>query len=65
VAPNQCGTNPVSEVASYGHSMIVGPWGRKLAEANDVPGIIQATLDPTLLEQTRRRVPALQHRRLG
>jgi len=64
VAPDQCGANPATGVASYGHSMIVGPWGEVLAKAGEEETIISAVLDPEILIATRRRVPALQHRRL-
>jgi deaminated glutathione amidase len=63
-APNQCGANPATRVASHGHSMLVGPWGEVLSAAGDKESIITATLDPRELAQTRRRVPALMHRRL-
>ena len=65
VAPNQCGINPATGVASYGHSMIVGPWGDVLAEAGDEEAVIVADLNLAELEQTRRRVPALKHRGVG
>jgi predicted amidohydrolase len=64
VAPNQCGANPHTGIASHGHSLIVGPWGEVLAAAADEEGVLRAELDPHLLRQTRRRIPALQHRRL-
>ncbi len=62
VAPNQCGINPGTGVASYGHSMIVGPWGDVLAKAGDSETVIVADLNLDELEKTRRRVPALKHR---
>ncbi len=65
VAANQCGENPATHVASYGHSMAVGPWGDILCRAGgDQPEMIVAELNPRELEQTRMRIPALQHRRL-
>lgn len=64
VAPNQCGTNPVTGVASYGHSLMVGPWGEVLAEAGSEPGLFSAVLDHGELERVRARVPALKHRRI-
>jgi predicted amidohydrolase len=65
VAPNQCGQNRATRVASHGHSLIVSPWGEVLAQAGNRPAVIEATLDPSLLHTTRARVPALAHRRLG
>jgi deaminated glutathione amidase len=68
VAPAQCGRfgDPVKRRRSYGHSLIVDPWGRVLAEGDaESPGVWFADLDPGLLRQIRRSLPALQHRRLG
>jgi deaminated glutathione amidase len=68
VAPAQCGRfgDPAKRRRSYGHSLIVDPWGRILAEGDaEVPGVWLADLDPGLLRQVRRSLPALQHRRLG
>jgi nitrilase len=64
VAPGQCGANARSGVASYGHSLVVGPWGEALAEAGDDETVLSVTLDPERLRATRSRVPALRHRRL-
>lgn len=62
VAPNQCGENAAIGVASYGHSMIIGPWGEVIGEAESSETILAAELDPALLKDTRRRIPALRHR---
>ncbi|MEM1140308.1 MAG: carbon-nitrogen hydrolase family protein [Pseudomonadota bacterium] len=43
---------------TYGHSLIVDPWGKILAEAADEPSFIMAEIDPSLVTSTRRRVPA-------
>ena len=48
---------------TYGHSLIVSPWGDVLAEAGTDPGVIVADIDPTLSKQARERVPNLQHDR--
>jgi nitrilase len=64
VAPDQCGVNPHTGVESHGHSMVVGPWGEVLAEVEEGERAVTVTLDPQALRQTRRRVPALQHRKL-
>lgn len=63
VAPNQCGTNASTGVASYGHSLIVGPWGDVLAEGGAEEGVMSATLDKEELARVRERIPALKHRR--
>jgi len=48
---------------TYGHSLIVAPWGEILAEAADGPGYIMAPIDPTKVEEARRAVPSLDHDR--
>lgn len=47
---------------SWGHSMIVDPWGRVLGEARGGDDVIIADLDPAALHQARARVPCLEHR---
>ncbi len=48
---------------TYGHSMIVDPWGRILAEAGTEPGVIVAGIDPAESADARARIPALANRR--
>ncbi len=48
---------------TYGHSIIVGPWGEVIAQAGKEPGIITADLDLSLVERARSAIPALQHDR--
>jgi len=49
---------------TYGHSLIVGPWGELVAEmSGDKPGVISAEIDPAKVTDARQRIPALQHRR--
>ncbi len=64
-----CAANQVGRHAdgseSYGHSMIVDPWGDVVARAPDGPGIAVATLDMSHLEDIRATFPALTHRRIG
>jgi predicted amidohydrolase len=48
---------------TYGHSLIVDPWGVVLAEAGTEPGIILAKIDPANVETARKTVPSLQHGR--
>ena len=64
VAPGQCGTH-FGKRCSYGHSLIVDPWGEILAEAGEEPECIVAEIDPAKLEDVRSRLPSLRHRRLG
>ena len=44
---------------TYGHSMIVTPWGEIMADAGEDNGIIYADLDLSLVESTRARVPSI------
>lgn len=62
IAPNQCG-NHVDKRASYGHSLIVDPWGEILADGGPEPGIVMAEIDLTKVESARSRIPALTHDR--
>lgn len=48
---------------TYGHSIIVDPWGRVLAEAGDEPGVIMAEIDLALVDDARARIPTLRHTR--
>jgi len=59
-APCQCGTHGGGR-PTYGHSLIVDPWGRILADGGDEPGIIVATIDTAEVAKARGMVPALQH----
>ena len=49
---------------TYGHSMIVDPWGTVLARHERGNGIAIATIDPDFQASTRRNFPSLSHRRL-
>src|ERR1700727_934475 len=48
---------------TFGHSLIIAPWGEVLAEGGVEPGIFMAKIDPTLVETARNTVPSLQHGR--
>jgi len=62
IAANQIGQYPPGN-RSGGRSIIVDPWGVVLATAPDSESVIVADLDFALLEDVRKRLPALQHRR--
>jgi predicted amidohydrolase len=49
--------------ATYGHSLIVSPWGEVLAEAGEDPGVIFAEVDLAAAAEARARIPALKHGR--
>ena len=48
---------------TFGHSLIVDPWGRILAEAGSDPGVILAEIEVSEVGKARDRIPALQHAR--
>lgn len=56
VAPNRLGTSP-HNIATYGHSMIINPWGTVLAQAPDKVCLIHSVLDPGILEEVRKNLP--------
>ena len=62
IAPDQTGRHPAS-MDAYGHSMIVDPWGKVIAQAGTEPGLVLADIDLDYLEEVRRRLPALSHRK--
>ena len=48
---------------TFGHSLIISPWGQILAEGGVDPGVIAADIDLTVLDDVRRRIPSLTHDR--
>ncbi|MGB7937790.1 MAG: carbon-nitrogen hydrolase family protein [Pseudolabrys sp.] len=48
---------------TYGHSLIVDPWGRIIAEGGTEPGVVMARIDPAEVTKARARIPSLQHGR--
>jgi len=62
IAPAQGGEHANGR-KTYGHSLIVSPWGEVLAEAGTEPGVIIADIDPALAADARAKVPNLQHDR--
>jgi predicted amidohydrolase len=61
-APAQCGTHAEGR-KTFGHSLIVAPWGEVLADGGEAPGVVLAEIDPSRVEQARAMVPALRHDR--
>ncbi len=59
----QGGTHPNGR-RTWGHSMVVDPWGEVLAVRGEGEGFVIAEVDPARLAQVRRQLPALAHRRL-
>jgi len=48
---------------TFGHSLIVSPWGEVLAEGGAEPGVIFADIDLAASDEARARIPALKHDR--
>ncbi len=48
---------------TFGHSLIVDPWGRILAEGGTEPGVVMAEIDPGEIAKARGRIPSLEHGR--
>ena len=48
---------------TFGHSLIVDPWGRIIAEGGTEPGVIVAEINPAEVVNARARIPSLQHGR--
>jgi predicted amidohydrolase len=49
---------------TFGHSMVVDPWGEVLSVLPEGEGVVFAQIDPQRLQAVRQKLPALQHRRL-
>jgi predicted amidohydrolase len=48
---------------TFGHSLIVDPWGKVLAEGGTEPGVITARIEPILVAEARAKIPVLQNGR--
>jgi predicted amidohydrolase len=64
VAPAQWGVHGTTGRSSYGHTLIVDPWGTVLAERTSGVGWVSAALNPVTQDELRGRLPVLTHRRL-
>ena len=62
IAPNQCGHH-CDKRYSYGHSLIVDPWGEILADGGAEPGIVYADIDTEKVAKVRGRIPSLKNER--
>jgi deaminated glutathione amidase len=49
--------------ATYGHSLVVDPWGEVLLDMGEAPGVAVVEIDPQRLAQVRGQIPVLRHRR--
>ena len=62
MAPAQTGTHDGGR-QTYGHAVIIDPWGEMLADAGTEPGFISADLSVSRVQQVRAALPSLQHDR--
>jgi len=49
--------------AAYGHSLIIDPWGKVVADGGEQPGVVLADIDVNVAEDARLRIPSLSHDR--
>ena len=61
-APAMCGDHPGNRM-TYGHSLIIDPWGKIVAELGSEPGVIVAAIDPDEVTRIRGMLPSLEHDR--
>jgi predicted amidohydrolase len=62
LAPAMCGDHPNGR-QTYGHSLIVDPWGEVLADGGEAPGLAVAEIEPARVRQVRGMIPSLEHDR--
>jgi predicted amidohydrolase len=63
IAAAGCGAGGPGAIPAWGHSLVVDPWGRVVADGGEGEGITRATLDVDASTAARRQVPALANRR--
>lgn len=61
-APAQTGVHPADR-KTYGHALIVDPWGKVIADAGTEAGIISAEINLDLVDRVRKKMPSLEHDR--
>jgi len=65
IAPAQSGKHDDRGLRhSYGHSLVIDPWGQVIATASDGPGLALAEIDLERVARVRRQIPVADHRRL-
>lgn len=62
IAPAMCGDHANGR-ATYGHSLVIDPWGRIVAELDDQPGVLVTDIDLAQVAKVRSMLPSLQHDR--
>lgn len=66
LAPAQTGAHSANRGRArrtWGHSLVIDPWGRVLQDGGEDVGVVFADLDLAMVEDTRRRLPSLTHDR--
>jgi predicted amidohydrolase len=61
-APTQTGTHAGGR-QTYGHALIIDPWGEVLSDAGEEPGFVIADVDPAKVDEARAMIPSLNHTR--
>jgi deaminated glutathione amidase len=61
-APAQCGDHAEGR-QTYGHSLVIDPWGEVLADGGEEVGFVLAEVDSALVAEVRRKIPSLSHDR--
>lgn len=62
-AANQVGKHSEGK-ESFGHGMVVDPWGAVIADTGDGPRVVTATIDRKVIKAVRKKLPALANRRV-
>jgi predicted amidohydrolase len=62
VAPAMCGEHPGSR-QTYGHTLVVDPWGEVLADGGETQNIVYAEIDPAAVARARGMIPSIEHDR--
>jgi deaminated glutathione amidase len=64
VAPAQTGTHTIGEEKrqTYGHSLVVDPWGHVVARASDGAGLASARIEPARIATVRAQMPVMRHK---
>ncbi len=64
IAPGQTGPHTIGAETrqTYGHSLVVDPWGHVIARASDGPGVVSARIDPARVAKVRQQMPVMSHK---
>ena len=60
IATNMCGTHHTNR-KTYGHSLLVDPWGKIINKALNRPIILNSKIDITDVEKSQKKIPSLLH----